>query len=211
MKYDCGISEKALCIFIGICMGVCVCVCVCLHAYLACHLIYGFGSAHNSTVIKGRSECLTCTFRASCGSARLSRTQVPAFAGSSVRDRGKKGGGSKRGTAFTGGYKGVRTVRPQSVALGWVGAEGLVGGGGCVWIEELWKLECPVGWSQKKNMCAFHWRKFGAIWTVHRKIKNCRATDWNLNLVYRKVAPIWPSRCWVVSLGCPYEPDSCSH
>ena len=34
-----------------------------------------------------RSECLTCTFRASCCSARLSRAQVPAFAGSSVWDR----------------------------------------------------------------------------------------------------------------------------
>ena len=45
-----------------------------------------------------RSECLTCTFRASCCSARLSRAQVPPFAGSSVQDR-KKGGGN------TGGYK----------------------------------------------------------------------------------------------------------
>ena len=34
-----------------------------------------------------RSEWLTCTFRASCCSARLSRAQVPPFAGSSVRDR----------------------------------------------------------------------------------------------------------------------------
>ena len=41
-----------------------------------------------------RSECLTCTFRASCCSARLSRAHVPALAGSSVRDR-KKGGRSK--------------------------------------------------------------------------------------------------------------------
>ena len=41
-----------------------------------------------------RSECLTCTFRAGCCSARLSRAQVPAFAGSSVRNR-KKGEGSK--------------------------------------------------------------------------------------------------------------------
>ena len=31
-----------------------------------------------------RSECLTCAFRASCCSARLSRAHVPAFAGSSV-------------------------------------------------------------------------------------------------------------------------------
>ena len=36
-----------------------------------------------------RSECLTCTFRASCCSAHLSRAQVPAFASSSVRDMGK--------------------------------------------------------------------------------------------------------------------------
>ena len=34
-----------------------------------------------------RSECLTCTVRASCCSARLSRAQVPTFAGSFVRDR----------------------------------------------------------------------------------------------------------------------------
>ena len=33
------------------------------------------------------SECLTCTFRASCCSARLSRVRVPAFVGSSVWDR----------------------------------------------------------------------------------------------------------------------------
>ena len=37
-----------------------------------------------------------CTFRASCCSARLSRTQVSAFAGYSVRDR-KKGGMKERG------------------------------------------------------------------------------------------------------------------
>ena len=42
-----------------------------------------------------RSECLTCTFRASCCSARLSRAQVPTFAGSFVQDRKQKGGGSK--------------------------------------------------------------------------------------------------------------------
>ena len=34
-----------------------------------------------------RSEWLTCTFGASCCSARLSRAQVSDFAGSSVRDR----------------------------------------------------------------------------------------------------------------------------
>ena len=61
-----------------------------------------------------RSECLTCTFKARCCSARLSRAQVPAFVGSSVRDR-KKLGGTKRGTACTGGYNGVQAV----VADGW--------------------------------------------------------------------------------------------
>ena len=65
------------------------------------------------------------------------------FAGSSVWDRKKKEGGSKGGgTACTGGYKGIRAVRPESVA-----------GGGC--FEVLWNLECPVGLSQKRNMCAF--------------------------------------------------------
>ena len=49
-----------------------------------------------------RSECLTCTFRASCCSTRLSWAHVPAFTGSSVRDRKKKGGGSK-GEGVRGG------------------------------------------------------------------------------------------------------------
>ena len=40
-----------------------------------------------------RSECLTCTFRASCCSAHLSWAQVPAFTGSSVQDRKKRGAG----------------------------------------------------------------------------------------------------------------------
>ena len=40
-----------------------------------------------------KSEFLMCTFRASCCSARLSRAQVPAFAGSSVRNRKKSGEG----------------------------------------------------------------------------------------------------------------------
>ena len=41
----------------------------------------------NSAFSGLRSECLMCTFRASCCSTRLSRSQVPAFAGSPVRDR----------------------------------------------------------------------------------------------------------------------------
>ena len=103
-----------------------------------------------------RPECLTCTFRASCWCTHLSRAQVPAFTGSSVRDRKKNwGGGSKGWTTCTGVYKGVRAVRPESVA-----------GGG--WFEVLWNLECPVGLSQKRNMCVFQLRKFVAISMVRR-------------------------------------------
>ena len=97
-----------------------------------------------------RSECLTCTFRASCCSARLSRAQVPALgfftlfiehiasrqvseqlllnASTNIpitprflrQGQDKKGGKGVKGWggAFTGGYKGVRAVRPESVADG---------------------------------------------------------------------------------------------
>ena len=95
--------------------------------------------------------------RASCCSARLSRPQVPL----SVKE--KRGGGSK-GAARTGGYKGVRAVRPELVADG-------------VCFEVLWNLECPVGLSQKRNTCAFQLSKFSAIWTVRRKIKNYGSTS----------------------------------
>ena len=83
-----------------------------------------------------------CTFRERCCCARLLRAEVPAVAGSSVRDRKKKGGGG--GTACTDGYKGVQAVQPDSVA-----------GGG--WFEVLWNLECPVGLSQRE-ICA-HFNK----------------------------------------------------
>ena len=43
------------------------------------------------------SESSMCTFRASCCSARLSRAQVPTFAGSSAWDRKKRGEGMKGG------------------------------------------------------------------------------------------------------------------
>ena len=74
-----------------------------------------------------KSECLTCTFRASCCSARLSRVQVPAFFCPGQEKKGR-------------GRKGVRAVRPESVA-----------GGG--WFEVLWNFECPVGLSQSE-ICA---------------------------------------------------------
>ena len=51
-----------------------------------------------------RSECLTCPFRASCCSARLSRVQVPAFTGYSVQDR-KKRGRSKGGSPALAGTR----------------------------------------------------------------------------------------------------------
>ena len=65
-----------------------------------------------------------------------------------VRDRKKKKGGGSKGDHLL--YKGVRAVRPESVA-----------GGAC--FEVLWNLECPVGLSQKRNMCAFQCSKFCAI------------------------------------------------
>ena len=51
-------------------------------------------------------------------------------------------GGGGGGAACTGGYKGIRAVRSDSV----------VGEG---WFEVLWNLDCPVGLSQNKSMCAF--------------------------------------------------------
>ena len=53
-----------------------------------------------------RSECLMCTFRASCCSTHLSLAQLQGFASSSVQT-GKKGGEGLMGTACTGRYKGV--------------------------------------------------------------------------------------------------------
>ena len=54
---------------------------------------------------------------------------------------GGGGGEGVRGTACTGGYNGVRAVRPESVAgVGWFGV--------------LWILECPLGLSQRE-ICAY--------------------------------------------------------
>ena len=53
------------------------------------------------------------------------------------------GQGKKGGEGVSGGYKGVRAVRPESVA-----------GGG--WFEMLWNLECPVGLSQREIYVHFN-------------------------------------------------------
>ena len=121
------------------------------------YLLSQGGAKRSGQVRSGqvRSECLKCTFRASCCSARLSRAQV--FVGSSVRDIKLKME-RVRGTACTGGYKGVRAVRPESVA-----------GGG--WFEVLWNLGCPVRLSQKEICAHFNDGNVGAIWTVRRKIE----------------------------------------
>ena len=122
-------------------------------------------------------SCLTCTFRASRCSARLflRRFLCPG--------QGKKRAEGVRRTACNGGYKGVWTVRSEPVA-----------GGRC--FEVLCNLECPVRLSQKRNMCAFQWRKFGTILNYVVRFEFRRS----------KVAQIGPSGCWVVSLGCPCEP-----
>ena len=91
--------------------------------------------------VRSGQSGLTCTFRASCCCARLSRAQVPVSLFGTRKKKG--GGGSSGGTTCTGGYKGVQEVRPESVA-----------GGG--WFEVLWNLECPVGLSQKQTCAHFN-------------------------------------------------------
>ena len=86
-------------------------------------------------------QCLTCTFRASCCSAHLSWAQVPAFAGSSVWNR------KKRGTGCTGGYKRVQAVRPKSVAGG---------GFGLVTDENTGFIDCYPYTAHSKHLCACH-------------------------------------------------------
>ena len=105
-------------------MCVCVCVCVCMHVHvydivynkLTVHEVFESRNLKNLNLFQKhicfviwvhkqcqvrsgqvRSKCLTCTFRASLCSARLSWAQAPAFTGSSVRDSGKNGGGSNGG------------------------------------------------------------------------------------------------------------------
>ena len=83
-----------------------------------------------------RSECLTCTFRARCCNARLSRAHVPAFADSSVRDRGKKGEGVRKDRLHW-------RVQDSTSSPTVVGSRRRV-------FEVLWNLECPVGLSQRE-------------------------------------------------------------
>ena len=50
-------------------------------------MVKNYPDSVRDNLLQVRSDCLTCTFRASCCSACLSRAQVPAFDGSSVLDR----------------------------------------------------------------------------------------------------------------------------
>ena len=64
------------------------------------------------------AQCLTCTFRASCCSARLSRAQVMTFADFSVWDRKKKGGGDDDGGARPPALPGTRsTSSPTGIGI----------------------------------------------------------------------------------------------
>ena len=96
-----------------------------------------------------RSECLTCTFRASCCSARLSQAQVPTFAGSSVWDR------KKRGDRLHWWVQGS-TSSPTRI-----GSRRRV-----VWGVMEFRMSRRI--KAKGNMCAFQWKKIGVIWTVCR-------------------------------------------
>ena len=87
-----------------------------------------------------RSECLTCTFRASCCGACLSWAQVPAFTGSSVQDMKKKRGGG--------------------------GQPGSVAGGG--WFRAIWNLEYPVGLSHREICVHCNEGNLGGLWEKKR-------------------------------------------
>ena len=78
-----------------------------------------------------RSECLTCTFRANCCSARLSWAQVP-LAGQEKRGEGESGD-----------------------CLHWQ-VQGSTSSLTRGWFEVLWNLECPVGLSQREKCAHFN-------------------------------------------------------
>ena len=75
----------------------------------------------------------------------LSRAWVATFAGSSVQDRKKKGGEGVRGDRLHW------RVQESTSSLTGDGSMRRV-------FEVLRNLECPVGLSQKRNMCAFQLR-----------------------------------------------------
>ena len=80
------------------------------------HVSQAFLQCHDIQTV--RSECLRCTFRASCCSAHLSWAQVLDFAGSSVWDRTKKGGRSKKGDHLHWRVQG-NTSSPTRVGSRW--------------------------------------------------------------------------------------------
>ena len=68
------------------------------------------------------------------------------------------------GTTCTGGYKGVRAVRPESVA-----------GGG--WFEVLWNLECPEGLSQREICAHFNEGNLLQFRRLSRRLQLCSYTS----------------------------------
>ena len=88
-------TRSRMCVYV---LGMCVYVLgMCVYVLGMCVYVLGRYETGWWANSQARSVCLTCTFRASCCSARLSRAQVQAFAGSSVRDREKKGEGVRGG------------------------------------------------------------------------------------------------------------------
>ena len=71
----------------------------------------------------------------------------------------------------------------------------LVAGGG--WFEVLWNLEYPVGLSQREICMHFNEGNLGGL--PKKKLWSYVVFECSRP----KVADIGPSRCWVVSLGCP--------
>ena len=91
-------------------------------------------------VRSGQVRVFTCTFRASCCSARLSRAHVPL----------SRTGRKKRGERVRGDRLLWRVQGSTSSLTG-------IGSRRRRVFEVLWNLECPVGLSQKRNTCAFQW------------------------------------------------------
>ena len=73
-----------------------------------------------------------------CHGHRYRPSQVPL----SRTEQKKEGGGSNGGPPALAGTREYEQSQPESVA-------------GRRWFEVLWNLKCPIGLSQKRNMCAY--------------------------------------------------------